>query len=122
MSLATARSTKIPEAKLNACGAGDEPEASAWGCTCQGLSDAHDIWPGHWGNATAAAKKWWLQHDCSTGPASAMEDGVGVGENLVGVAPAKAGFHRHKAHTLFIHCIIIILLVFLSSFDTHVHP
>jgi len=42
---------------------------SAFGCSCQGISDKYATAHGHgWGTATAVARSYWLRHRCKTSP------------------------------------------------------
>jgi len=43
-----------------------------WGCTCQGLADAFDTWPYHWGKATDQAKTFWMRWRCNTYPRNSL--------------------------------------------------
>eukprot|EP00038_Savillea_parva_P004031 m.133266 g.133266 ORF g.133266 m.133266 type:complete len:285 (-) comp11352_c0_seq7:61-915(-) len=48
-------------------------DCHAWNCSCQGFSDVFDTWSYHWGSAPQETKKFWLEQQCDTYPATHPE-------------------------------------------------
>merc|ERR1719265_942945 len=56
------------DVELSAAAAVDS-DCSAWGCTCQGVSDCYGVKASvTWGSAPEAARTWWVKQPCHTNP------------------------------------------------------
>ena len=66
---ATTPAPTTSAAAAAAAGSAASASCAAWSCTCQGLSDGFGLHHQHsWGTADADARKWWMEHSCTTAP------------------------------------------------------